>query len=366
MTERLREEIERLSGDDATLVQALERLHAHFVTPDAPMQEGPVYLHDAASLAAYLGWFFPASAAQVERAMNEVAPPPGDVLRVLDVGAGPGPAGCGVASWATRHGRAVRLTALERAPLALASLERLWPFGAGLQTQRWVAGEALPAGPFDVIVVSHVLNELFDAAPDPTAERVRFCGALAERLSPKGLLVLVEPALKRTGRALLEVRDALVRTTDLQVLAPCLTQSPCPALERPRDWCHADRPWTPPDWSLELGRKAGLGRDSLKFAYLVFSLEKAPVYDPDLFRIVSEPAPEKGKKRLFGCGVGGRHALVRLDRKKSALNEAFDTLERGDVVRVAQVDSSGDGLRIGADTRLVVTRSARALDESEP
>lgn len=365
MTERLRQEIERLSEgrtlDD--IAQALGNLHTHFVTPDRPMEEGPAYLRDKLSLAAYLAWFFPASAAQVERALNEVDPPPSELLRVLDVGAGPGPASAGVASWAKTHGRRVSLTALERAPEALDSLSRIWPFGDKPETRRWTAGEPLPDGPFDVIVISHVLNELFDTSHERIDRRTALCHALAERLSPGGLLVLVEPALKRTGRELLEVRDRLLESRALSVLAPCLMQQPCPALDRPRDWCHADRPWAPPDWSLGIGERAGLGRESLKFAYVILTNTPVPTPDDTLFRIVSEPTPEKGKKRLFGCGPRGRHALVRLDRMKSIGSVTFDELERGDVVELFPLRESGDGLRLTLETEVRVARAATSLDE---
>lgn len=296
--------------------------------------------------------------------MAEVAPPPGERLRLLDIGSGPGPASFGVARWAASHGRKVDALALEAAPQALESFKRIWSSGA-LETRCWRVGERLPDGPFDVIIASHVLNELFLDTSDRLELRTAFCQELSRRLAPGGLLVLIEPALKRTGRDLLVVRDALLRG-GLSVRAPCLLQSACPALERPRDWCHADRPWTPPEWSLEMGKQAGIARDSLKFSFVIFSnTPSAEEPNDDLFRIVSEPMPEKGKKRFFGCGSSGRQALVRLDRDRTETNARFDSLERGDIVKLEAISKSGDGLRVGAETAIELVHEARLLDKRD-
>lgn len=361
-------EVERLMGGPLEgrrlerVVQALTALHERFVSP-LPPESGPPYMKDVESLAAYLSWFFPASAAQVERALAEVEPPPERHLRLLDVGAGPGPASFGVARWAARHRRTVDALALEQAPRALASLEKMWSAGQ-VQTRAWTAGAPLPEGPFEVIVASHVLNELFLDAASPLDARTAFCFELSRRLAPGGLLVLVEPALKRTGRELLVVRDRLLQQ-GLKVQAPCLMQAACPAIVRSRDWCHADRPWTPPGWSLEVGRRAGVARDSLKFSYVILSREPAVRHERAVFRIVSEPMPEKGKKRFFGCGPAGRQALVRLDKERTETNAGFDDLERGDVVRLDPLSVSGDGCRLTSATPVEWVRRARSLDVGE-
>ena len=162
--------------------------------------------------------------------------------------------------------------------------------------------------------------------------------------------MLVEPALRRTGRELLVIRDRLL-STGMVARAPCLYQGACPSIARPRDWCHADRPWEAPPLVVQAAEAAGLSRDSLKFSYVILSPgASAPEKSRDhaLFRIVSEPLPEKGKLRFFGCGPAGRHALVRLDKEKSPVNAAFDTLERGDIVRVEGLVPSGDGRRLGS------------------
>jgi SAM-dependent methyltransferase len=369
--ERLEREVVRLLGGPVDrrlkeLGRALAALHARFVAevPDESLSR--TYFDDRASLAAYLAYFHPASIAQVRRALAEAAPPPGDVLRVLDVGSGPGSASAGVAEWAHAHGRKVRVTALEASPAAVDTLMRIFPSRYGdAEGRRWLAGEPLPVGPFDVVVASHMLNELFLDVPDRLERRTKFVVELSRLLSPGGLLVLVEPALRRTGRELLVLRDRLLQQGNLFALAPCLSQGDCPATARPRDWCHADRPWSPPPLVVRSGDAAGLSRGTLKYSYVILSnAHPAPERTKDraLFRIVSEPLEEKGKLRFFGCGPSGRHALVRLDRERSTPNAAFDSLERGDLVRLGVTTSAGDGTRVGSATDVTVDLSAAALD----
>jgi ribosomal protein RSM22 (predicted rRNA methylase) len=366
---RCEREVSRLMGGDGPavrgkLAKALAELHTRFVRAAEGEPFGEPYFAKPSSLAAYLAYFFPASAAQVVRVLADVTPPPGPALRVLDVGAGPGPAGMAAALWLRSFGRRVEVDALEAAPAALETAKRLWaPEWGTLRTRIWRAGEPLPTGPYDLVVASHVVNELFDGDGAAAAKRVAFVQSLAGLLSPSGRLVLVEPALRETGRGLLVIRDALV-AGGLTVLAPCLHQGACPALERPRDWCHADRPWEAPAMVRDVAESAGLSRDSLKHTAVVLTPEPRPAPRPGLFRVVSAPLPEKGKQRVFGCGEAGRVALVRLDKAASEANASFVSLERGDLVRIGDARTAGDGLRIEPGTTVTVEQSARALDGS--
>jgi SAM-dependent methyltransferase len=250
--------------------------------------------------------------------------------RAIDLGAGTGAVGRALRA---RFGESLRVVAVD-----LVS-------GPGI-LHADLASE-LPAvdGRFDLVVAAHLLNELFvDRAP---VERVelrarRVLDWSRALLATGGAMVLVEPALRGTSRELLAMRDQLL-AAGLKVVAPCFWTGPCPALARERDWCHDAAP-------IANGAR-------VDYSYLVLraaDLRAAPtVPDPTLFRIVSDPMVEKGRLRLFGCGLGGRHPLVRLDRHASISNAPFDALHRGSTTRISPTQLLGDGLRLSPDTTVI-------------
>jgi hypothetical protein len=231
--------------------------------------------------------------------------------------------------------------------------------GAAVSTEIWDPSQPPPAGCFDTILCGHLLNELHSGDLDRRAALVE---SLWARLAPNGCVVLVEPALRETSRALLGVRDRLV-ARGAAIRAPCLFRGGCPALARESDWCHAERPWSPPPLVEELAQAARLHRDSLKMSYLVVEPPSPWPALPDgrLFRIVSEPLDRKGQHRRIGCGPEGRMPLVLMERDVAPHTRAFVGLERGDVVRIDSLTVRGDGLRVSSDA--TVERIARA---SEP
>lgn len=305
---------------------------------------------EAFHLGAYLLWWWPQTYEKTRAALSLSALPPlrstarsgagADELRarsvrpgprILDLGAGPGPAA--IAALDALGGEAL---AVDKSSAALAEARAL----GRVRTQELdLSREPAPPG-FDLTLAANVLSEL------PAARR----RALIEPL--QGVVVLIEPALRETGRALLELRDGLLAGGAWKALAPCLTQRPCPALAAPKDWCTAEQRWSPPRHVVQLADATGLRADELlSFAPLVLA-RSAPVPQPGVFRVVGVPQPEKGKRRFFVCNDQGRLPLSRLDRQASPANEAFGLLERGDLVRLGALEQRGDGLRVGLETKV--------------
>ncbi|MEO8211815.1 MAG: small ribosomal subunit Rsm22 family protein [Myxococcales bacterium] len=273
--------------------------------------------------------------------------------RMLDLGAGTGAAGEAARAC---FGGDLDLVSVDKSPVAasvraadvtdLASLSRM--AGAG--------------GPFDLMVAAHVLNELF--LDEPEASRPARLAALLGRwcqslLADGGALIVIEPALRETSRVLLGVRDQLL-AAGLHVVAPCFFTGPCPALLRERDWCHdAAAPAAEPARPAEREEsRAARTRPQhrVDFSYLVVRASGEAASDSTLFRVVSDPLPEKGRSKVFVCGVSGRQPLIRLDRHAAPTNAALDQLARGDVAHIARTTFAQDGLRVGVDT--VISRPA--------
>ncbi len=187
-------------------------------------------------------------------------------------------------------------------------------------------------GKFDLVVAAHLLNELFVDRPlsERVALRARRVRAWATLLAPNGLLILIEPALRETSRELLAVRDQVL-AAGLQVVAPCFWTGPCPALAHDRDWCHDAAPVT--------------SKPRVDFSYLVLGAEPLPP-SPTLYRIVSDPMPEKGRLRLFVCGPQGRHPLIRLTRHRAPKNAPLDRVTRGAALSISGTEQASDGARV--------------------
>ncbi len=210
--------------------------------------------------------------------------------------------------------------------------------------------------PFDLVMLSNVLNELFIHEKDRIARRIALVHEILDNfLSHNGSCMIIEPALRETSRELLSVRDGLIER-DYAVIAPCLCRGKCPALANPKDWCHEDIPWDPPNGILELDRLAGLRKDSLKFSYLVLrhNGEALPLrFSDNSYRIVSDLLRSRGKTELFLCGERGRSLAVRLDKDATPQNEIFDKLRRGDIACFEHLIDEGKRLKIGKETGVI-------------
>jgi ribosomal protein RSM22 (predicted rRNA methylase) len=267
---------------------------------------------------------------------------PSRPLRIVDVGAGCGALSIGIAAFV--KDRSLDFTLLDRDTDALAigkrALARIAP-GANVVTRGLDLARDAALPPADFVVLGNVLNELPPAARLPLITR-----ALAA-IADDGAVIIIEPALRETARALHELRDAVLAAQLAHVFAPCTrTIAPCPMLADERDWCHEDRAVTLPPRTAELARVTHLRDDGLKFSYLVLRRAPAPLVDADhAWRVVSAVHAPKGKVELDGCSDAGLVQLRLLRRHRSDANRAFERAVRGDVVIV-------DGAEVTTATRV--------------
>lgn len=296
---------------------------------------GARYMDDPKLLGAYLLFYWPVSYAQGRSTLSELSRRP---RSVLDLGSGPGPL-----AFAALDAGAASVVAADRSRPALDLARALaTEAGEGIATREWAPEKPLPDGKFDLITMGHVLNELFKGQIAPRAHLLE---KILERVNANGSLVVIEPALRDTSRALLQVRDVLV-SQGYSVRAPCLFRGSCPALIKESDWCHAERNWRMPQLVEDIARTAGLHKESLKMSYLVLAPKGETWPTPPagtLFRIVSEPLAGKGRQRYMGCGPEGRVGLAMQDKHETEANRLFSKVSRGDVIRVTNTEERGDG-----------------------
>ena len=311
-------------GEVAKAARAVLALHEGLIG-DRPLAAPATYA--AEHLGAYLLWWWPQTYEKV-RAALALAPMPA-APRMVDLGGGPAPGAA--AALDALGGTAV---CVDASAAALAEARAL----TGVETRHADLKAGAPGGPWDVAIAANVLVELGGG------------GAALLRSLDASVVVIVEPALRETGRALLGLRDEMLAEGRWQALAPCLTQRPCPALISPKDWCTLDVRWTAPPHVRQLAEATGLRADELlSFAPLVLG-RSAPTPERELWRVVGVPRPEKGKRRLFVCSDQGRLPVARLDKHQGPRNAAFDGLGRGDLVRLRGLDRRGDGLRVTPDS----------------
>jgi ribosomal protein RSM22 (predicted rRNA methylase) len=344
------------------LAQAVVNLSRLFTSarPSLP----PRYLNDPAHAAAYLSYFLPVNLSKIQVLLDEL---PNDFLEtagrpmsVLDLGCGPGTGSLALLDWLWYRNpdgaKGVSVLAADSSNESLQDAEKLWEAycreveisGARL---RCVEGnlehplkgdlgkQILRGGPYDLIIMANCLNELFPTASDPPAERAAVVGQLLPFLAPHGTIMIVEPALRQTARALHQMRDHLLKQALCTVYSPCLHEQACPALDHPDDWCHEERPWQTPPAIAALDREVGFIKDALKFSYLLLRTDGRTIVprSPQTFRVVSELRELKGEKRAWLCNETGRPEVGRLDRKASPQNEALDSWHRGAIVQIERI-----------------------------
>jgi SAM-dependent methyltransferase len=303
---------------------------------------GAVYLDEARLEAAYLLHFWPISYAMAAAVLAEGWLPKG--ARALELGCGPGPL-----TAALLDAGAASVLAVDHSAKALQTVGALLP-AARVSTLRWEAesGAPLPEGPYDLLAMSHFINELWKREPDRLARRAAFLGGLAGRLAPGGRLLIIEPAAHALNADLLGLRDRLLRD-GWRVEAPCFFQGPCPALALGAA-CHAEATTPLPPHARQLLTAAHIDRARPGFGWLLLRAPggEAPAPEAGAVRILSEAMVNKaGRVRRVACGAVGRMTLSAPAAGSEPWRADWQGLRRGErlVVEGAELRERGLGLQ---------------------
>jgi len=357
------------AGDVAQAVLNLSRL---FTTARATLPLD--YLGDPTHASAYLSYFLPVNLSKVQVLLDELPEDRGmgtsdRPMAVLDLGCGPGTGALALLDWlwhrSPEQAQSLSVLASDVCHAPLRDTRRLWEAycqdvgisNAGLRCvegnlEHPLKGELgkqiVQGGPYDLIIMANCLNELFSASNDAPQDRADVVAQLLPFLALHGTIMIIEPALRQTARGLHLLRNHLLKQGLCTVYSPCLHEKPCPALDRPDDWCHEERPWQTPPAIAAIDRDVGFIKDALKFSYLLLRTDGRTIAtrSPQIFRVVSELRVLKGDTRAWLCNELGRSEVGRLDRAESETNALWDDCQRGTIVRLEGVKKE-EGSKLG-------------------
>lgn len=171
----------------------------------------------------------------------------------------------------------------------------------------------IPANDGFVLLLSHVLTELTDAALPELLK-------LVDRASA---VIWVEPGTSAASKRLVQARESL--REQFQIVAPCVHRETCGLLaaRHEEDWCHffASAPnevYTDGDW-VRFGREMGIDLRSLPLSFLVLDRRVPGPLPEGTVRLIGRRRLYKGHALLDACDASGVHERRFTKRTDPAL-----------------------------------------------
>ena len=357
----------------AALVHEIRQLSERYTRRGGALRDASV------ERAARMRFFLPRDLPKIGGPLAELAHagqlPQRKRWQVLDLGAGLGTTSLGLAAFA-------RTLASPPDGLDVLAVEREAPLLDGMRalvnevsrhpelavpialrsTEIDLEKGALPEGLFDLVLMGLSLNELWQDEDDAVERRAGLLARLVEALEQDGALIVLEPALASTTRALMAVRDRVGNEGRAVIFGPCPHGTArCPLLARERDWCHEDLPLALPPALAALAKEAHLRFEGLSYSYLTLRKQR-PALSEALggnARVVGGPIRSKGRRELHLCMDGQHRRLNVLDRDAGI----HDRVARGAVLAV-QLAAEREVLRLGRDAEVQTRRMLSPVDRS--
>ncbi|MFZ9916408.1 MAG: small ribosomal subunit Rsm22 family protein, partial [Phycisphaerales bacterium] len=298
---------------DAALAGAVERLSDLYTTGRGSLVREQA---DAAHLAAKREYFLASDAPKVGACLDECAArdaafarlATADTLRVVDLGAGTGATSVGLLAWIAGMraalglgGARIEILAVELGAPAAAALGDAVRAAAAharlevsLRVEQRDFREYTPPA-CDLILCQTAVNELLVGETHSAAT----CDMVG-RWAHHAPLVVIEPALRATTRALMALRDTLASTTGARIVGPCLHAKPCPLLPRASEWCHEARRIEQTPRVAAIDRIVGRRDGRALYAWLATapgaaSLGATADGTPVTLRVLTDPLGSRGK-----------------------------------------------------------------------
>jgi ribosomal protein RSM22 (predicted rRNA methylase) len=186
----------------------------------------------------------------------------------------------------------------------------------------------------DIVFCSNVLNEF--SKMSEASKLMLFKTIALHMLKKNGMLVIIEPALSETARKLMELRDLFLENIAADVPIPCGHIMTCPMLKNPKDWCHFELNWEPPNLRKKIEDSLGFHSGTLKYSYLVFkkkSLEAQPVFERKKYRALSPALKSGGEYCVLLCSDAD---VLAVYFEKD--NKILRGVNRGNLIEIGPMD----------------------------
>lgn len=315
-----------------SLPRDVERLSRELTVERGP---GPRanYLAGPANQSAYLYYFLPWNLYRLCRLLPGLDFDAPDGATILDLGAGP--LTLAQALWISRphlRQRALRLVCVDQTSHILRVGRALFEALAGRDTP-WrlelvhAPIHLAPREPVDIVAAVNAVNELGRGRGVEGHEALeRLAVSLAERLTPAGRLLLVEPGTRQGGRTLSRLRGLFLEE-GLSCLGPCVHGEDCPMLAPGwRSWCHFSVPAeAAPGWLGRLSALAGLEKGMVSLSYLEMAAAERR-HAENQARIVSGTFPLPGGFGCYACAGSGLNLLTAPTRLPGLVSGALAEL----------------------------------------
>ncbi len=344
-------------------------------TEDRP-KHMPHYLNHPRYRSSYLLYFVPLQAAKFHTVF-QLHPGAMDaaikhaqqtgVLRVADLGAGPGTASIGLLLWLLDQKNKpesqfkiefewfdMNRSIMEDGKSIVEMISSHFPrlrdrVSVKIHAGPWSNAGHLIQGETSLILVGHVLNEAArgelgpssdEHAPVDRSSPVKALGRLFPKMKGGGVLI-VEPAERRSSQMVSQIRDQiiedeLVPAEGSSIWGPCLHAGRCP-LASGRDWCHFSIPAEiPGKWFRTFSKNLSSGTEKqwVKFSYVWFASPDYPSKPAaaHLRRVISDPLKKPGLPNSI--------LLCEQDRPRRLEIPPVTHLKRGDIINVLQVNNT--------------------------
>ena len=339
---------------------------------------GQSYMSDKNLFGAYLLYYFPISYLQiqsiigsVQNEFEKIAEAKTEKIRILEIGSGPAPGTTAIIDRIRKlnENAKIEVVLLDSSKNALEIAKKVIQTDfenvsvethvTDLENEKILS--KIGSG-FSVILLSHVLNELWKNNGDKISLRLEFLSKAKNLLdSENALLILNEPALLESSRNLMKVRDAILKSEDfsnLDLISPCphsLSKS-CPALSSENQTCHAENFFDPIEPIKSLAHGAGLDRESVKMCFFVFKTDNKNAQSDDKntsLTVVSEGMLNKsGRIRFMLCDGEKRFSLSAKKDDAHAKEIGFFKLHRYEKIRIENPEIRQDNLGVKDDTKI--------------